>query len=98
MDAVKALCVDKGITPIFTGYADLKNKDLSARRTYLETLGVRWIDLADAVQKQAYQSGVSAWYDGYMDDDGVHPTLLGAYAMAMQMLKDVPEIMQYDVQ
>lgn len=51
--------------------------------------GYRYIDAFDAVSSNSDGD----WYDGYCDD-GVHPTILGAKAIAAQVLADFPEICQ----
>ncbi|MBR5013481.1 MAG: SGNH/GDSL hydrolase family protein [Bacteroidales bacterium] len=52
--------------------------------------GHRYIDLYHAVSSD--ENGT--WYEGYCDD-GVHPTLIGAKAMAARILIDLPEILNY---
>ena len=55
----------------------------------------RWIDLFAAVSEDA----AGHWYDGYHDTDDPtddkHPSVLGAKAMAAQVLTDFPEIANY---
>ena len=53
--------------------------------------GHRYIDLYHAVSSD--ENGT--WYEGYCDD-GVHPTLIGAKAMAARILIDLPEILNYN--
>ncbi len=99
LSQVISLCEAKGITLILlkmpngcsnptisTTYSD---RDYDEYNAYMETLGYRYINLKEAVG----ESG-GVWYTGYCSD-GIHPTTLGAKAMAMQVLKDFPEIMQY---
>ena len=52
--------------------------------------GYRYIDLYHAVSSD--ENGT--WYPGYCDD-GVHPTIIGAKAMAARILIDLPEILNY---
>lgn len=52
--------------------------------------GYRYIDLYSAVSSD--DNGT--WYDGYCDD-GTHPTIIGAKAMAAQIMLDLPEILEY---
>ena len=47
-----------------------------------------YIDVFSAVCKDTGE-----WYEG-MCDDGVHPTVLGAKAIAARILADLPEITQ----
>lgn len=53
--------------------------------------GRRYIDAFKAVGDDADGN----WIDGYLSSDGIHPTSIGARAIAMRILVDVPEIMQY---
>lgn len=57
---------------------------------YLAT-NLRTVNFKDAVG--ANSSG--EWYTDYLSNDGVHPTVIGAQALAMRLCVDVPEIMQY---
>ena len=53
--------------------------------------GCRYVDAYKAVGTD----DTGAWYDGYLSTDGVHPTAIGAKAIAHRIVIDVPEIMQY---
>lgn len=94
IDSVINLCREKGITLVFALDPDVKTKDLSQYRQYIIDSGYRYIDLKSAVQQGPYVYDTDFWYPGFMSSDGVHPTPLGAKAMAMQVLRDFPEIMQ----
>lgn len=63
----------------------------NAVNTAVTGSGRRYIDAFKAVGDDADGN----WIDGYLSSDGVHPTSLGARAIAMRILVDVPEIMQY---
>ena len=52
---------------------------------------MRYINAYDAVG--ATSAGV--WYEGFLSSDETHPTALGAKALAMRFVADVPELMQY---
>ena len=64
-----------------------RNKDNF--KSYLQGLGVRFIDSYSAVG--ANTDGT--WYSGYQSSDSVHPTSLGSNAILMQYLSDAPEIL-----
>lgn len=89
------VCRQKNISLVFVNYADMKQKEFSARRQWVIDGGYRYVDLVEAVQESTYVYDTDFWYPGFMGSDGIHPTPLGANAMAMQILKDLPEIMQY---
>lgn len=95
---VKGLCDQKKITLIII---DRPNSPAVAdsyadRKAVIEkykALGVRYVDSAIALSSDP--SNANGWYEGFLSDDGKHPTELGARALAMRVLVDIPEIMQY---
>ena len=84
-----------GIVLVFVNYPDMKQKEFSDRRQWVINNGYRYVDLVNAVEASPYVYDTDFWYSGFMGSDGIHPTQLGASAMAMQFLRDIPEIMQY---
>lgn len=96
-DKVYTLCKEKGIELIIVKRANTpKATEYNARNAAVEAMiakGVRYVDEATAVSPNP--SDPNGCYDGYIYTDGVHPTALGAKAIAMQILLDLPEIMQY---
>lgn len=89
---VEKLCRERGITLIYqtipwptSGYAEKSKID-----SFIKNSGYRYVDAYKAVCKD--DNGT--WYDGMLDD-GVHPTTLGAKAIAGQVLVDFPEIANY---
>ena len=89
------ICKQNAIEVIFVNVPDMKERHFEHRRQWVIDHGYRYIDLVAAVQNAPYEYGTDCWYPGFMRTDGVHPTEVGAYAMAMQILTDFPEIMQY---
>lgn len=89
-EKVKALCDSKGIELILQTIPSTPTANKSVINGIVKNSGCRYIDVYSVVG--ANDSGV--WYEGY-NDDGVHPTELGAKAIASQVLVDFPEIMQY---
>lgn len=91
---VEMVCRERGITLIYqtiplptSNYADKQRIN-----EYIKASGYRCIDSCDAV---VADETTREWYDGMLDD-GVHPTALGAKALAGQLLADFPEIMQFN--
>ena len=94
---MKQLCDKFGITLILGRKANNKETDFSAYRTYVESSGLRYIDLFNALTdpSKTWSSGTDTWYSGFMSSDGKHPTEQGALAIALQACYDFPEMMQY---
>lgn len=90
-DNVKLLCQNKGIEMIASTIPSVPERSKENINTYVKESGVRYVDFYKAVG--ATPEGT--WYDGYLSFDDVHPDNLGAQALAMQVLIDFPEIMQY---
>lgn len=88
---VQAVCTNFGITLIAATIPTVPTRDKEAIKTAVLASGLRYVDFYSAVN--ADSSGT--WYAGYLDVDGVHPTSIGAAAMASQVLVNVPEMMQY---
>lgn len=92
-DKVKTLCADKGITLIASTIPTVPDRDKEVISQYVKDSGVRYIDFYKAVGANAN----GEWYDGYLYSDNVHPTSMGAQALASQVLVDFPELMQYSL-
>lgn len=97
---VKALCDAQGTTLIIIDRPNSSATDVqdtyAARKAAIEkykALGVRFVDSASALSSNP--SASDGWYSGYLSSDGKHPTSLGYKSLAMQVLQDLPEIMQY---
>ena len=88
---VKSICKSSGIELIAATIPSVPTRDKSAINEIVVNSGLRYIDFAKAVGADVE----SNWYEGFLHSDGVHPTELGAQALAMQVLTDFPEIMQY---
>ena len=54
--------------------------------------GFRYIDARTAVGA----NDAGQWYPGFLDSDNIHPTRLGAQAIAARFLVDFPEIMGFE--
>ena len=90
-DKVRSLCDEKGITLIASTIPTVPERNKEVISQYVRDSGVRYIDFYKAVG--ANSEGV--WYEGYLSSDNVHPTKIGADALASQVLIDFPELMQY---
>ena len=89
-----ALCKANDTEPILATIPCIPSKNHEGKNAWVRSSGYRYIDFAKAVNGQTYTSGSSNWYDGMLSTDNVHPTALGAQALASQLLQDLPEIMQ----
>lgn len=92
LNKVKSICDEKGIELIVQTIPNVPSANKDKINAVIASSKVRYIDVSSAVG--ADNDG--NWYDGY-NDDGVHPTELGAKAIASQILIDFPEIMQYEI-
>lgn len=88
---VKELCDSMNITLILNKVPCTPTMDKSEIDAIVTESGLRYIDSYSAVGVDDNKE----WYYGYLSSDNVHPNDIGAKALAMQMLVDVPEIMQY---
>lgn len=88
---VKVLCETKGITLIAATIPTVPNRPKEIISQYVKDSGLRYIDFYKAMGANSQ----GAWYEGYLSSDNVHPTELGAKVLAMQVLIDFPELMQY---
>lgn len=90
-----AICVEKGITPIFCTIPNVPNngnlRNHSFKNAWIKASGYRYIDTEAALGAQAD----GTWYPGMQSTDQVHPSVLGAQAIATQWLIDFPEVMEY---
>ena len=92
LNSVSAVCAENGITLIAGVTPTVPTISHEAKKEFVESLGVRTINAYDAVGSN--ENG--EWYTGYLAADGVHPTEVGAQALAMRFLVDFSEIMQYE--
>lgn len=86
-----AICAADNIELILYMPPSVPGNDKTELNTYIASTGMRYINAYDAVG--ATSAGV--WYEGFLSTDDVHPSSLGAKALAMRFVADVPELMQY---
>lgn len=86
VEAIEVICQQKGIELILATIPDVTNPSYNNtyKNAWVRSSGHRYVDFAGAVD------GVSGW----LSDDGVHPTALGARLLAVAAIKGCPEILQ----
>ena len=98
---VKELCEENDITLIIIDRPNSLASDVQSTYTLRKAvidkyinLGVRFVNSSLALSTN--YSDPNGWYSGFLNSvDGKHPTQLGYAALAMQVIIDIPEIMQY---
>ena len=90
---VKRLCEQNGIELILTTIPTTPTQNKETITEYVRNSGLRYIDFYAAVGTNSN----GEWYSGMLSSDNVHPTRLGAKALAAQVLVDFPEIVQFEV-
>ena len=83
------VCKEKGIVPILTTTPNTPKVDNRYKNEWVRSSGYRYIDFARAVGSDK----VLGWYPDMLSPDLVHPDVKGAKALYMQLLVDLPEIM-----
>lgn len=91
LDEVISICKEKKITLIVSTIPTVPIKDNEDKNQVVKESGYRYLDFASAVGAQTD----GTWYSGYLCSDNVHPSSLGAQALATQVIVDFPELMQY---
>lgn len=81
---VKTICESNNITLILATVPTVPSRNKENINSTVRNSGYDYIDFAKAVG--ANSSGV--WYSDYLSSDGVHPTALGAKALATQFIFD----------
>lgn len=94
MDAAKAIADEYGIEIIFVvkPMTPIADESYKIKADYVRNYGCRYFDFANAVSADV--DDTNAIYDGYLSSDWVHPTPLGARALALRFMVDVPEVMK----
>lgn len=86
---VMSLCKEKHITLILATIPTCPIVDNTYKNAWIKASGYRYIDFDKAVGVNG-----TSWYNGMMAGDEIHPTELGAKALAARVCIDAPEIMQ----
>jgi hypothetical protein len=91
LNKVISRCAEKNITLILGNVPTVPTRNKEVIKETILNSGFRLVDFYKAVGTNS----AGNWYTGYLSSDGVHPNQIGADALAMQVLVDFPEIMQY---
>ena len=89
VDAFVKECESRSIVPVLATIPSVPDRDHTYKNTYVRSSGHRYVDWEKAVGADK----TNMWYSGMLHTDGVHPTELGARALAGQFMSDFPEIM-----
>ena len=94
LNKVINICSSYGITLILHKHGKIgeqaAGKSWEIKNNIMLSKNTRFVDSYNAVTDK--NSTNHDWYEGYLSNDGVHPTELGAKAEAIQVLMDLPEI------
>ncbi len=90
LNELKEICSLKNIQLILSTIPTVPTRNKEVISQTVRDSGYRYIDFYKSVG--ADSSG--NWYTGMLHSDGVHPTDLGAKALASQVLVDFPEMMK----
>lgn len=88
---IKDYCSENGVQLILATIPNTPTRRNYAKNEVVKASGYRYIDFAKAV---GAENAGSSWYTGMLHTDNVHPTELGAQALATQVLIDFPELME----
>lgn len=89
IEEVLAICKEKRIVPILATIPTCPKVDNTYKNDWVRASGYRYVDFSKAVGVNG-----TSWYSGMLSADEIHPTELGAKALASRVCIDVPEIMQ----
>ena len=88
-DEIVGVCRTKNIELILATIPNVPNIRHDYKNEIVRSSGYRYIDFAKAVNAEDVGA---TWYTDMLSSDNVHPTELGAKALASRILLDVPEI------
>lgn len=88
-DEILGVCQSKNIELILATIPNVPSIRHDYKNAIVRASGYRYIDFAKAVNAEAVGA---TWYANMLSSDNVHPTELGAKALASRILLDVPEI------
>ena len=86
---IKAICESRDIELILCTIPNVPSINNSFKNEIIRNSGYRYIDFAKAVGAEEVGSN---WHTGMLSADEVHPAILGAQKLALQAIKDVPEL------
>lgn len=88
------ICEEKQITPILATIPNVANSSYNnvKKNAWVRASDERYIDFDGAIG--AADEPGATWPTGWLSDDNVHPTQMGARVLAMQAILDAPELSQ----
>lgn len=90
IEELQAYCEANNIELIINDVPTTPVVNNETLHNFVQSSGIRFVQSYAAVGANS----AGSWYDGYLSSDNVHPTALGARAIAMRMQIDIPELMQ----
>lgn len=88
VEKLLAACDEKNITPILSTIPSVPARDNSFKNKWVRESGRRYIDMERAVGADKSVE----WCSGMLAADQVHPAALGAEALYMQIVAELPEL------
>lgn len=92
-DSLVSACDALGITLIFCTIPNGTVINQTHKNEWIKASGFRYVDFAHALNMEA---AGSTGYSGLIQDDGVHPTELGAITLMNQFIQDCPESVLFE--
>ena len=84
------VCAFYDITPILATIPCCPIAEHRYKNAWVRESGYRYIDFASAVN---IEQDSTTWHDDMLHTDNIHPTAIGAVALATQVLLDYPELL-----
>jgi len=88
LDSIIQLCENNNIELVLCTIPTVPTKNHEQKDAYIRSSGYRYIDFAKAVGAQSD----GTWNTGMLDNDGIHPTALGAVALYNMAIASLPEL------
>lgn len=89
IEELKVICENNNITLILCTIPNTPIRDNTFKNDYVKSSGYRYVDISRAVGAEQN----TAWYNGLLSADNVHPSLRGRQVIAHRFLADVPELL-----
>lgn len=89
VDEVIATCNQYGIIPILATIPCTPTVNNTYKNAYVKSSDCAYVDFAKAVNGETANA---TWYTGMLSSDNVHPTALGAKALAARLVADLPQV------
>ena len=86
------ICESKGITLILAKIPNVAHTSYNnvKKNAWVQASGYRYVDFNKAIG--AADEPGATWPEGWLSNDNVHPTEMGARVLAGQIMLDVPEL------